>query len=40
MARYGGGAILGITANVERSPSANVGGFGMAGAAGEHYLRQ
>ena len=40
MARHAGGTILGITANVGRSPSANVGGFGVACAAVDHYLRQ
>lgn len=40
MARHGGGTILGITANVGRSPSAGVGGFGVACAAVDHYLRQ
>lgn len=44
MARHmtgnGGGVILGITANAGREPLANVGGFGVASAAVEHYLRQ
>ena len=40
MARYGGGTILGITANAGREPLAGVGGFGVACAAVEHYLRQ
>lgn len=40
MAGNGGGVILGITANAGRAPFANVGGFGVACAAVEHYLRQ
>ena len=40
MARYGGGTILGITANAGREPFPAVGGFGVACAAVEHYLRQ
>lgn len=40
MARNGGGAILGITANAGREPVSLVGGFGIACAAVEHYLRQ
>ncbi len=40
MARHGGGTILGITANAGRQPFAGVGGFGVACAAVEHYLRQ
>jgi 7-alpha-hydroxysteroid dehydrogenase len=40
MAQSGGGTILGITANVARSPIAMLGGFGIAGAAVEHFLRQ
>jgi NAD(P)-dependent dehydrogenase (short-subunit alcohol dehydrogenase family) len=40
MAANGGGAIVGITANAGREPIANVGGFGIACAAVEHYLRQ
>jgi len=40
MAQYGGGTILGITANVARAPIAMLGGFGVAGAAVEHFLRQ
>ena len=40
MAQYGGGTIIGITANVARSPIAMLGGFGIAGAAVEHFLRQ
>jgi NAD(P)-dependent dehydrogenase (short-subunit alcohol dehydrogenase family) len=40
MGANGGGVILGITANVARQPVANVGGFGIACAAIENYLRQ
>jgi len=40
MAGHGGGTILGITANVARSPIPMLGGFGIAGAAVEHFLRQ
>ncbi len=40
MAANGGGVILGITANAAREAYANVGGFGVAGAAIEHFLRQ
>ncbi len=40
MARHGGGTILGITANAGREPLPGVGGFGVACAAVEHYLRQ
>ena len=40
MAQNGGGVIVGITANAAREPYANVGGFGIACAAVEHYLRQ
>ena len=40
MAANGGGAIVGITANAAREAYANVGGFGVACAAVEHYLRQ
>lgn len=40
MAQHGGGVILGITANAGRSPVPRVGGFGVACAAVEHYLRQ
>lgn len=40
MAQHGGGTILGITANAGRQPVAGVGGFGVACAAVEHYLRQ
>lgn len=40
MAQHGGGTILGITANAGRQPFAGVGGFGVACAAVEHYLRQ
>ncbi|HVY52605.1 MAG TPA: SDR family oxidoreductase [Devosia sp.] len=40
MAANGGGVILGITANAGREPISHVGGFGVACAAVEHYLRQ
>jgi len=40
MAGNGGGVIVGITANAAREAYANVGGFGVACAAVEHYLRQ
>jgi 7-alpha-hydroxysteroid dehydrogenase len=40
MAQHGGGTIIGITANVARSPIPMLGGFGIAGAAVEHFLRQ
>lgn len=40
MAQNGGGTILGITANAGREPLFGVGGFGVACAAVEHYLRQ
>ncbi len=40
MAEHGGGTILGITANAARQPFGGVGGFGVACAAVEHYLRQ
>jgi NAD(P)-dependent dehydrogenase (short-subunit alcohol dehydrogenase family) len=40
MAQHGGGTILGITANAGRAPFFAVGGFGVACAAVEHYLRQ
>jgi NAD(P)-dependent dehydrogenase (short-subunit alcohol dehydrogenase family) len=40
MAQHGGGTIIGITANAGRSPYAMVGGFGVACAAVEHFLRQ
>lgn len=40
MAQHGGGTILGITANAAREPYSAVGGFGVACAAVEHYLRQ
>lgn len=40
MAQHGGGTILGITANAGREPLFAVGGFGVACAAVEHYLRQ
>ena len=40
MAANGGGAIVGITANAAREAFSHVGGFGIACAAVEHYLRQ
>lgn len=40
MADNGGGVIVGITANAGRFPFPMVGGFGVACAAVEHYLRQ
>lgn len=40
MALHGGGAIVGITANAARDAYAMVGGFGVACAAVEHFLRQ
>lgn len=40
MGQNGGGVILGITANAGREPFAGVGGFGVACAAVEHFLRQ
>jgi NAD(P)-dependent dehydrogenase (short-subunit alcohol dehydrogenase family) len=40
MAANGGGAIVGITANAGREAISHVGGFGIACAAVEHYLRQ
>jgi 7-alpha-hydroxysteroid dehydrogenase len=40
MAHHGGGVILGITANVAKQAVSHVGGFGVACAAVEHYLRQ
>lgn len=40
MARNGGGAIVGISANAGRQAFPNVGGFGIACAAVEHFLRQ
>ncbi len=40
MAQHEGGTILGITANAGRQPFYGVGGFGVACAAVEHYLRQ
>lgn len=40
MATNGGGAIVGITANAGREAFSHVGGFGIACAAVEHYLRQ
>jgi len=40
MAESGGGAIGGITANAAREAYSHVGGFGVACAAVEHFLRQ
>lgn len=40
MAQNGGGVILGISANAGRQAYSSVGGFGVACAAVEHYLRQ
>ena len=40
MGRNGGGAIGGITANAAREAYSHVGGFGVACAAVEHFLRQ
>lgn len=40
MSQHAGGTILGITANAGREPQFGVGGFGVACAAVEHYLRQ
>lgn len=40
MAQNGGGVIVGITANAAREAFSHVGGFGVACAAVEHYLRQ
>jgi len=40
MSQHGGGTIIGITANAGREPYAMVGGFGVACAAVEHFLRQ
>lgn len=39
MAANGGGAIVGITANAGRQPFPHTGGFGVACAAVEHFLR-
>lgn len=36
---YGGGVILGFTANAARQAYNQMGGFGVAGAAVEHFLR-
>lgn len=38
--QHAGGTILGITANAGREPLPGVGGFGVACAAIEHFLRQ
>jgi NAD(P)-dependent dehydrogenase (short-subunit alcohol dehydrogenase family) len=40
MAGNGGGSIVGISANAGRQAFANIGGFGIACAAIEHFLRQ
>lgn len=40
MAANGGGTILTITANAAKQPFANIGGFGVACAAAEHFMRQ
>lgn len=40
MAQHGGGTILGITANAARQAFPGVGGFGVACASVEHFLRQ
>lgn len=40
MGQHGGGCIVGITANVGRWPAPSIGGFGIACAAIEHFLRQ
>lgn len=40
MAEHGGGAIIGLTANAAREAYSHVGGFGIACAAVEHFLRQ
>jgi 7-alpha-hydroxysteroid dehydrogenase len=40
MGEQGGGAIVGITANAAREAYSHVGGFGIACAAVEHFLRQ
>jgi len=40
MAAHGGGSILTITANAAKQPFANIGGFGVACAAAEHFMRQ
>lgn len=40
MGANGGGVIVGITANAARQAFSHVGGFGVACAAVEHYLRQ
>jgi len=40
MGANGGGVIVGITANAAREAYSHVGGFGVACAAVEHYLRQ
>ena len=40
MRENGGGVIVGITANAAREAYSHVGGFGIACAAVEHFLRQ
>ncbi len=40
MAANGGGSIVGITANAAKDAYSHVGGFGIACAAVEHFLRQ
>jgi NAD(P)-dependent dehydrogenase (short-subunit alcohol dehydrogenase family) len=40
MGQHGGGVILGITANAARQPMGAMGGFGIACAAVEHFLKQ
>jgi 7-alpha-hydroxysteroid dehydrogenase len=40
MGANGGGVIVGITANAARQAFSHVGGFGVASAAVEHFLRQ
>jgi 7-alpha-hydroxysteroid dehydrogenase len=40
MAAHGGGVIIGISANAAREAYANVGGFGVATGAIEHFIRQ
>ncbi len=39
MARHGGGVILGISANAAREAYGQMGGFGVASGAVEHFLR-
>lgn len=40
MAEHGGGTILTITANAAKQPFPNIGGFGVACAAAEQFMRQ